>query len=327
MADLIAKTADNRDAIAYVGATPWHNKGQRLTPDAPRIVWEKEAGFDFKVFKSPVCFSKYEDNTVATLADYPAKSVLVRDDIRTPLGIVSNGYNIVQPSEVLDFFEQFVEAGGMRLETAGVLDGGKKLWALAKLNEGYEVNQGDRVYPYLLLYTSFDGKFATTARLTGIRVVCWNTLSAAHHAEGSAIRVPHTQVFDKAKVADELGVMPEVFFKWTGTLREMASTPLKESDANDFLIQLITPFVPKEVSSPEIVKESRNYKKMMAMFQEGSGLIGRDLDGGHTKWRMMNVVSQLVDHEIGSNRTRLSSAWFGRGESIKNHAFDLLTAE
>jgi len=321
MADLIAKTADNRDAIAYVGETPWHSKGQPLTPNAPLEVWKTEAGFDFDVIPATV---RYMTNFGA--GEMPSRKVLYRSDTLKPLSIVSNGYKIVQPNEVLEFFEQFVEVGGMQLETAGVLDEGRKLWALAKLSDGLTITPGDALKPYLLLYTSYDGKFATTARLTRIRVVCWNTLSAAHNADGSAIRVPHTREFDKALVADQLGIMPDIFFQWAQTLKEMSQTSLQESDANDFVIQLLTPLSKPDMRARELVTESSGYKKIMSMFDTGAGVIGSDLDGGHTKWRMLNVVTQLVDHEMGNNRTRLNSAWFGRGDSIKNRAFDLLSA-
>ena len=50
-----------------------------------------------------------------------------------------------------------MEVGGFALETAGVLKGGKKLWALAKTGEEFLLRGGDRVKGYLLLATSCDG--------------------------------------------------------------------------------------------------------------------------------------------------------------------------
>jgi len=48
MAHEIAKTADGRDAMAYVGDTPWHGLGQVLTADASLDTWATESGLDFK---------------------------------------------------------------------------------------------------------------------------------------------------------------------------------------------------------------------------------------------------------------------------------------
>ena len=41
MSHMIAKMEDGRDAMAYVGDTPWHGLGQQLTSDAPLEVWAK----------------------------------------------------------------------------------------------------------------------------------------------------------------------------------------------------------------------------------------------------------------------------------------------
>lgn len=52
-----------------------------------------------------------------------------------PLSVVSNRYKVVQPKDVLHFYKDLVSAGGFELETAGVLKGGRKLWALAKTGQ------------------------------------------------------------------------------------------------------------------------------------------------------------------------------------------------
>jgi hypothetical protein len=51
--------------------------------------------------------------------------------IGLPLSVVSQRYNVVQPREILEFYRDFTEVSGFELETAGVLKGGKKIWALA----------------------------------------------------------------------------------------------------------------------------------------------------------------------------------------------------
>lgn len=60
---------------------------------------------------------------------------------------------MVQPHEVLHFYQDLVEVGGFELETAGSLKGGRKLWALAKTGRDMELKDGDRVKSYQLLAT------------------------------------------------------------------------------------------------------------------------------------------------------------------------------
>jgi len=92
--------------------------------------------------------------------------VLYRSDTKAPLSVVSNRYQIVQPREVLEFYRDLTEVSGYELETAGVLKGGRKFWALARTGQTTKLKGNDQVNGYLLLATSCDGTLATTATPT-----------------------------------------------------------------------------------------------------------------------------------------------------------------
>ena len=78
--------------------------------------------------------------------------------------MVSGRFQVVQPSEILEFYRDLVSLGGFELETAGVLKEGRKLWALAKTGQSVSLKGNDRVKGYLLLATACDGTLATRAR-------------------------------------------------------------------------------------------------------------------------------------------------------------------
>lgn len=92
--------------------------------------------------------------------------MLYRSDTKAPLSVVSNRYQIVQPREVLEFYRDLTEVSGYELETAGVLKGGRKFWALARTGQTTKLKGNDQVNGYLLLATSCDGTLATTATPT-----------------------------------------------------------------------------------------------------------------------------------------------------------------
>ena len=100
----------------------------------------------------------------------------------------------MQPHDVLGFYRDLVSVSGFELETAGVLKGGKKLWALARTGDEMMLSGMDQVKGYLLLATSCDGSLATTAQFTSIRVVCNNTLQMAVGDNLGAVRVPHSTI-------------------------------------------------------------------------------------------------------------------------------------
>jgi phage/plasmid-like protein (TIGR03299 family) len=337
MAHMIDQTT-GRDAIAYIGTTPWHGLGQALTPDADIDTWTREAGLGYTVLESPVL---YNSPAASDLQEWPNRKVLHRSDTGAPLAVVSDGYQVVQPGQVMDFFRDLVDNNGFRIETAGALSDGKRVWALASVGDAAPVLDRDLVKPYLLLGTSYDGTMATVAKFTAIRVVCNNTITAAvggysggrairGEAETStaylksAVRILHSERFDRDQVRAQLGIM--VGGAWDAFLentRRMTQLPMGTEEADLFLRDLLQPWH----RSNNDISESRAFKRVMELFQGGA--IGSNIDGVQgTRWGMLNAVTELVDHERGrSNNTRLESAWFGSGAQLKARAADLLSIE
>lgn len=67
---------------------------------------------------------------------------------------------------------------GVRYETAGSLQGGRRVWMLAHMPHEYIIS-GERISPYLLFSNTHDGTGAIKVALTPVRVVCSNTLNLA----------------------------------------------------------------------------------------------------------------------------------------------------
>ena len=189
--------------MAYVNETPWHGLGNQLAPNQPLEVWAQQAGMNWKIEESEVRFVAGGISGGAALGSihaFPEQKVLYRSDTRAPLSVVSSRYQVVQPSEILEFYRDLTEVGGFELETAGVLKDGKKLWALARTGQSATLKGRDTVNGYLLLATACDGTLATTAQFTSVRVVCNNTLAVALGDSTGAVKVPHRSQFDAAAV-------------------------------------------------------------------------------------------------------------------------------
>jgi phage/plasmid-like protein (TIGR03299 family) len=254
--------------------------------------------------------------------------------------VVSDGYNVVQPAEVMDFFRRLVELGGFQMEVAGVLSEGRRVWALASVGDAAPVVDRDLVKPYLLLGTSYDGTMATVAKFTAIRVVCNNTITAAvgGYSNGapvkgeaetaknylrSAVRVLHSERFDADRVRLQLGIVANAFEGFLVQSRELASRSMNSIEADAFLRSLLEPYH----TARKPIEETKAYRRIMSLFEGGA--IGSDIAGVQgTRWGMLNAVTELVDHERGrSNNTRIESAWFGSGAGLKARAAELLAAE
>lgn len=104
----------------------------------------------------------------------------VRDDTGEVLGVVGNGWQILQNDELGAFAEAIADnSDGLRVETAGSIMGGKKVWFLLR-GDSFEIDgtKADAIEPFILLSNGFDGKTSIRATPTTVRVVCSNTLHA-----------------------------------------------------------------------------------------------------------------------------------------------------
>jgi phage/plasmid-like protein (TIGR03299 family) len=303
--------------MAYVGETPWHGLGQQLTAGASIENWIVAAGMDWKINRSRVRYG--EDANQQIFDDH---HVLFRSDTKAPLGIVSPKYKIVQPTEVMEFFRDLTESNGYELNTAGTLFDGKRFWALAKVGEDAFVVGDDRIGGYLLLSTSCDGTLATTAKFTTVRVVCNNTLSMAlgKSDKNQSITIRHTSHFNPQSVKDELGLATGKFSEFMVAARSLAKKSVNKKLAQDFVGSLL---VDTGTVLGEDVTKSRQFNKILDLFN-GSAMGGTLLGAEGTAWGLVNSVTEFVDWGARSKTVdaRLSSAWFGRGDTLKTTALE-----
>jgi phage/plasmid-like protein (TIGR03299 family) len=306
--------------MAFIGETPWHGLGQELQEGASIEQWQASAGMDWRIESSPVMF-----NTIGSEYNvFTGQNVLYRSDNRDALSVVSNRYKAVQPKEVLEFFRDLVAENGFKINTAGTLRGGRRMWALAETGKFGEVCKNDEVGGYLLLSTSCDRTLATTARFTTVRVVCNNTLSMAHNEKQNAVSFSHIQHFDHQVVKEKLGNAVGAF----GAFMDMAKflqTQQMNSQASETFLKSLLANVTQIKDEEYDLSKNRAYKKIISLFDceaKGLSLVG------HTKWGMLNAVTEYYDHHAPSrsNDARLDNSWFGTGEAVKNKAVQLLTA-
>lgn len=306
--------------MAYTGATPWHGLGAVLKQGAPIDDWIKAAGMQWEVHRADV---QYNVPTLKKDLTWEERTVLYRGDNGFPLGVVSKGYKIVQPAQVMEFFRDLCDSNKFSMETAGTLFGGRQYWALAKLGDQADIVKGDTIKGYLLLTTSADGTKSTTAKFVSTRVVCNNTLSMAmrEHSAGNRVSVSHRSEFKADSVKLDLGIAHQVFDEFTEICKTLTTFKLSEDDSKKTLgLMLVKANMAKEAE----VEECRAFAKILTLYKgDGKGAKIAGVDG--TAWGLLNAVTEFVDHHRAreaSPSTRLSNnVWGGSGERLKNTAF------
>jgi phage/plasmid-like protein (TIGR03299 family) len=310
------------EQMAYVGDTPWHGLGEHLPNGQPIEVWQKSAGMDWSIEETPVRYLADQKGNLGTIMSFEDQKVLYRSDTKAALSVVSQRYQVVQPRAVLNFYRGLTEFNDFELETAGVLKGGRKFWALARTGQSLTLKGGDVVNGYLLLATSCDGSMATTATPTTVRVVCNNTLTVALERAPQTIRVPHNTQFDEVAVKRQLGLSVSQWDEFMIRLRTLSERKVKSHEAMNYFLHVLCD-ANEHTQVSQGLSNERALKKVLALY-EGEGR-GAELDSAKgTAWGLVNAVTEYVDHERRARSTdnRLDSAWFGVGAQIKQKALD-----
>jgi phage/plasmid-like protein (TIGR03299 family) len=270
--------------------------------------------------------------------------VIYRSDTGDVLGLATDDYKPVQPSEVVEFFRDLCSDHGFAMETAGALRGGKRYFALARTPGGANLSDKgfDPAVLYLLLVSSADCTISTTALPTSVRVVCANTLRAAMGSDGEtaksgAIKNSHRRTFDPTKIKEALGYkiggLESDWDRFVAAMRRLGRIEVADSDtARDFFCDLLRP--PKE--RPEDVpagemndeqfhvsmeiatereREPRGVETLMQLYARAPGAMPGTARG------LVEAVSYYVDHSRGrTDESRMDSAVFGQGALLKQKA-------
>jgi len=167
------------------GVVPWHEIGTVLDGVLTSEEAIKAARLEWKVNQVPVFAS---NNWAQAIPGFVAN---VRSDTKEVLGIVSDRYCVAQNKDVFAFGDELIgnTKGKSVYETAGSLWNGRRVFMLINMPKGRIV--GDEYQPYLCLSNAHDGSSSLQVFLTGIRVVCNNTLQAALQTAKRKISIRH----------------------------------------------------------------------------------------------------------------------------------------
>lgn len=279
----------NVETMFSVREKPWHGLGTIVleapaSSDALRL-----AGLDWKVVQEPVC-----TETGELIEGYKAN---IRDKDRRVLGVVSDRYKVVQNTDAFSFTDELL-GKGVRYETAGSLQEGRKVWLLARLPREYII-AGERISPYLIFSNTHDGSGSVKVAVTPVRVVCNNTLNLALDAAKRSFSMIHTgNIQDKIQEAKDTLFMAEEYMDCLGIefeqLRRQKMTDRQVEEYIELLLPMEndpTPMQEKNIIRLRKDMEKRYYK-------------APDLQKvGNNAYRFINAVSDFATHSDPLRRT------------------------
>lgn len=314
MAHMI-EMVDGKASMAYAGDVPWHGLGTRVSNDLTPEQMLKAAGLDWTVDTVDL-YAEVGDRRLPT-----GHRALVRLSDQKVLDVITDDWNPCQNQDAFEFFNDFVAAGDMEMETAGSLKDGKIVWALAKVKESFELFNGrDQVDAYLHFTNPHSYGQSIDVRFTPIRVVCNNTLTLSLSQKSkNMVKVSHRREFDADMVKEALGVAKEKLATYKEMAQFLSQKRYNDENVVDYFKRVFPVLTTKKDSEKELSRSAERAVEIIRTNDQPGAEFGKG-----TWWEAFNATTFMVDHEIGrSADTRLTSAWYGANRNLKTKALEM----
>ena len=281
--------AANVETMFYTREKPWHGLGTMVaeapnSKDALRL-----AGLNWKVLQEPV----YTENE-ELIQGYKAN---VRDTDRKVLGVVTDRYKVIQNEEAFAFTDTLL-GEGVRYETAGSLQEGRRVWMLARLPREFIIG-GERISPYMVFSNTHDGSGTVKTALTPIRVVCNNTLNLALRTAKRSWSMIHTgDISGKIEEAKNTLFLADEYMTALGQeFENLRKIKLSEKQVLDYIKILL----PMEENYSLLQK--RGVEKLRADMKMRYFDAPDLKDVGNNGYRFVNAVSDFATHSTPRRKT------------------------
>lgn len=265
-----------------------------------------------------------------------------RTDTGAILGVVGADWTPVQNEELFAWMDALGAWGELTVETAGALDNGRTVWALARMDAlKWEMDSADTIRPYLLLSNGHAGQRALTIMPTTVRVVCSNTLrmsdrqtDSRHSKKGDGLaagwKLHHTaDIRNRMEAARD--ILVRTTEAWKTTTEQF--TRLAEASFDAGMLDDIVAKVWK--GEDEEIKEAKKNSAAEERAEKIRFLLSAPTNtttsAQGSAWGALNAITEYLDHETkvranGKNpqEARFASSQFGRADVLKGRAWKLV---
>jgi len=309
--------------MMYAGAVPWHGLGVSAG-DEPV---DAETAMRLAQLKSRVVMRdltiRHGDQEIRVPQN--VGRAIVREDDGKVLGMSGRLYQPIQNEELFNFCQDVADVadGKVVFETAGSLRDGQIVWALGRLQDGFEPILGDRHIPYIWATNSHNGKDAMHVGPVTTRVVCKNTWNAAR-GEGGLISIRHTSSKDDRmkEAARILGEAMTRFKRDEEELTKLANRGMTPDEWENFLLKLFP--IPME----EGAAQTRALNRHALLNRLRFGAVGQK-GVENTFYGAFNALTFFTSHEatvknVKGGNSRTESVLLGSGADLNARARTLL---
>ena len=261
---------------------PWHGLGTIVAEALNSGEALEAAGLNWKVVQKKIYTGDRK-----LIPGYRAN---VRDSDHRLLGVVSDRYRVVQNEDAFAFTDALL-GEGVRYETTGSLQSGRRVWMLAKLPNEYII-LGEQISPYLVFSNTHDGSGAIKVAMTPVRVVCSNTLNLALNTTKRCWSAKHTtNIADRLEEAEETLLFAESYMTALGAeFEELCKVQMSDKKVMESVKELLP------MKDDMTIQQKKNVRNLQ------EDLKRRYFDApdlqytGKNAYRFVNAVSDFATH-------------------------------
>ena len=259
---------------------PWHGIGEVVEGTLCSADALEKAGLNWEVNPTPIFTPDGRE-----IPNYKAN---VRNTDNSVLGIVTDRYKIVQNTEAFDFTDALI-GENCQYETAGSLNGGRRIFLLAKMPTDKIL--GEDVEPYICFTNTHDGTGAIKVCMTPVRVVCQNTLNLALSGAKRSWSAKHIgDLKTKLKEAENTLLMANTYMENLSiTAEQLANTKVTDDEVRAMLDKMYP------IKEDDSDRKKRNAEEAKNQFM--ACMFAPDiLQYRNTAYGVVNAASDFATH-------------------------------
>lgn len=309
----MAHEITSRDNVVLFRKKAWHGLGVIVPDNMTPIEALGHIGAEYGIEQQPLarCIGHDAFGNPIWLP-FDGHVANVRADLNRHedglMGVVTSSYHPVQNVDLARFCETLSDTGSVTVETAGTLQGGKKIWFLL---QGKSITIGprqmDEVRPYILCSNSHDGTQSYRITPTAVRVVCANTwqlvlgdFRSAENVSNSAFSIRHTtNVMERINEAkDALRRFENATEASRQFANHLATKAIKTVQLEQFFAECYQADFGPIPSNPQDKGEARQRDRAKDAFGLFSKRFDDELDvAGGSWWNAANAYTGLIQHD------------------------------
>ena len=283
----------------------------------------KDAGLDWRLNTFPVSAPNLVSDDDIEIPGYQA---ITRSDSNEVLSIMGKDYRIIDNEDAFEFFDGVVDTKQAIYDAAGSLNGGRKVFIMAKLNDNMFIDPSDEVERRIMLHTSHDGTASLVMKQVAIQMNCTNAFSfyLGKRYISNQIKIRHTKAA-KGKIVQAqkaLKLSVGYFDDLNSILKNLRTRPMDTTEMTRFTEKL----VPDNEDAKNTTRTENIRNQMQIAFTRGHNVQGRN------RYSALNAVTEYTTHDASTrvrkgeteHDGRFDSNMFGGGARLAQRAFDLL---